>query len=592
MTYQKFLELVKKLLLLIAIFAFALPLLATQADEADEETYQTAEQSSLLFYQLFPLDARYATEQDWQDFYFLSKEQIQKLTSANIQKKADLQKIRINPAIKEKLLPYLTFTSGSIYFLSRLIDQQKYHHITSYLHHSEKLFATYKNSRLGVLIQKDAGETDHNDYQNWFFQQKNLPYFSNIIAGSYQMRLGQGIVFGNRLSTTISALSTQSPIATANKISPYTSFTEQWFLHGGTFTTDIHCWHLTPYYSQTKLDINLKDGAISSFDESGLHLEDSPTTTLKTTGLYSQWAIPSLQVGYNRCQFEFDKPFLDELKSQSYQVHSLDFRYQLGQTDYFGEFAQADEKNAKVVGLKTDHHNLCQTLIWRDFEKSFPTYLGKPITQTSSFDNQQGVYYGSLWKPQKKIKINFYLDLWKTPQTSSEADMPLSGQEILLRSQYSGKKHHLSLQYKAQKKEQLLSSDQIGDQETKDYKLEYHLSLGKFFKIKSRYNYRTFHEQEHKYGHLSFAELGFRHRLFSLISRAAYYKAKTPVYMYQQGVDGTMLTSAFSGEDLFYYFLANCQIIPHTKLQLKYSNYHQKKESQEITAQILLSKQF
>ena len=148
------------------------------------------------------------------------------------------------------------------------------------------------------------------------------------------------------------------------------------------------------------------------------------------------------------------------------------------------------------------------------------------------------------------------------------------------------------MQYKEQKKEQLLSSDQIGDQKTYDYKVDYHLNLGKFFKIKTRYNYRTYAEEQHKFGHLTYAELGFRHRLFSLIARTAYYKAKTPVYMYQQGVDGTMLTSAFSGEDVFYYFLANCQIVPNTKLQLKYSNYHQKIESQDITAQILLSKQF
>ncbi len=575
----------------ILIFALCF-LQILSAEEMEEETYETDEHTSLLFYEILPLDARYATEKDWKNFYFLDEEQIKKLYSTSIKKKSDLQKIGLDSLTSERLLSYLTFQSGSIYLLSRLVDQQKYHNKHKHLHHSQKLFCNYKNSRLGFLMQKDAGESDQMDYKNWFFQQTNLSYLSNLILGSYKMRLGQGIIFGNRLSQTISSLSTRSPIATASHISPYASFTEQWYLHGGTLTAQLGSLQISPYYSQSELDVNLKSDSISSIDESGIHLESSPTTNLQAQGVYSAWLSDNLQLGYNRAEFKFDRPFLDASQSQSYQVHSFDFRYQPGYASFFGEIAQADQKTGQVYGLKIKHDDLHQTLIYRNFAKNLPTYLGKPITQTNSFDNQKGLYYGALWLPLQNFKFNFYLDIWQTPQTSSEAEMPLSGQEMLFWGRYSTAKQHFSLQYKIQKKEQLLSSDEIGDQKVCDYKVDYHLNLGKFFRIKTRYNYRTYEESQHKSGYLTYAELGFRHTIFSVITRAAYYKANTPVYMYQQGVDGTMLTSAFSGEDLFYYFLANSKILPNTKLQLKYSNYHQKRDRQEVTAQILLSKKF
>ena len=101
------------------------------------------------------------------------------------------------------------------------------------------------------------------------------------------MRLGQGIVFGDRYANTISALSTQSPIVSSDKIAPYTSFTEQWYLHGLTFTGKIANFRFSPYYSKSKLDINLKNDSISSFDESGYHDKSSPTTNLEILGLYS-----------------------------------------------------------------------------------------------------------------------------------------------------------------------------------------------------------------------------------------------------------------------------------------------------------------
>ncbi len=576
--------------LLILLLIFAQILVAEE--ESEEETYETSEYSSLLFYELFPLDARYASKKDWQNFYFLDDEQIGKLSAVKIEDKADLKKAGLAPNVVAELLPYLSFNSGSIYFLARLIDQQKYHDIPNHLHHSEKIFGSYKNSRFGFLLQKDAGETSHLDYRNWFFQQKNLPYISNIVLGSYKIRLGQGVVFGERFATTISALSTKSPIVSASKISPYTSFSEQWYMHGASVTAGVKSLHLTPYYSKTDLDVNLQNDSISSFDESGLHLHPSPTASLKTVGLYTQWISDAFDLGYNRAEVKFGKPFLDRQKSQSYQINSVDFRFRLENTDYFGEIAEADEKLGKVLGVRTIYENLHQTLIYREFEKNLPTYMGKPITQSNSYDNQKGLYYGALWKPLPRLKFNFYLDVWKTPETSAQAQMPLSGQELLVRGHYSAPRQLVSLQYKNQKKEQLFSDDEIGDQKICDYKADYHLMLGRFFKIKTRYNYRTCQEIQHKFGYLTYSELGFRQSVFALIARAVYYNAGTPVYMYQQGVDGTMLTSAFTGEDLFYYFLTNCKLHKCVNLQLKYSNYYKKTDAQEVVAQLLVNRTF
>ncbi len=560
--------------------------------EQNSEDYETPEYNSLLYYEVFPLDIRSATVDDWENFYFLSAEQIKKLSSSTLSEKSDLYKIGLDSATVEELLPYITTDLGSIYLLTRAVNQENKHDYSSYVATSEKLFFSFKNSRFGFLAQKDAGETNCLDYKNWFFQQKELPYISNVIFGSYKMRLGQGIVFGDRYANTISALSTQSPIVSSDKIAPYTSFTEQWYLHGLTFTGKIANFSFSPYYSKSKLDINLKNDSISSFDESGYHDKSSPTTNFEILGLYSQWTTDYLGIGYNTADFSFGKPFYDNEKAQKYQAHALDFRYKLGNSIYFSEYAEIDDKTAKLFGLKTTHDNLTQTLIYRNYQKGLPTYLGRPVSQTTSFDNQKGIYYGCLWEPIAKFKLNFYLDLWETPETSNEAEMPLSGQEYLIWARYQSKRNYFSIEYKNQEKGQLLSTDKIGDQKISNYKIDFHHELNKYWKFKIRYNYRIFQETESQSGYLTYGEIIFRLKKLSLHHRICYYNSNTLVYMYQQGVDGTMLTSSYKGEDIYYYFLASSKILPLTKLQVKYSNYRTKTKSKEFTFQLQLSKNF
>ncbi len=582
----------KKLSYKCILTIFTLAIFVSLNAEENSETYETPEYNSLLYYEVFPLDIRSATSEDWQNFYFLTENQIKKLSSSTLNKKSDLYKIGLDSATVEELLPYITTDLGSIYLLTRTVDQENKHEYSSYIATSEKLFVSFKNSRLGLLAQKDAGETNSLDYKNWFFQQKRLSHIFNIILGSYKMRLGQGIVFGDRYANTISALSTQSPIVSTGRIAPYTSFTEQWYLHGATFTGEIGNFRFSPYYSKSELDINLKNDSISSFDESGYHATASPTTDLKITGIYSQWTNDYLEIGYNIADFSFGKPFLDKDKSQEYQAHSVDFRYKLENSVYFSEYAKIDEKSAKVFGMKTTHENLTQTLIYRDYEKELPTYLGRPVSQTTNFANQRGIYYGCLWEPIAHFKINFYLDLWKTPKTSNEAEMPLSGQELLIWARYQSKKRYFSLKYSIQEKEQLLSTDKIGDQRISDYKIDFHREINRFWKFKSRYNYRIFQEDEIQSGYLTYAEIIFRLKKLSLHNRICYYNSNTLVYMYQQGVDGTMLTSSYKGDDVYYYFLISSKILSFTKFQVKYSDYLTKTDSKELTIQLLLSKNF
>ena len=88
-------------------------------------------------------------------------------------------------------------------------------------------------------------------------------------------------------------------------------------------------------------------------------------------------------------------------------------------------------------------------------------------------------------------------------------------------ARYQSKRNYFSIEYKNQEKEQLLSTDKIGDQKISNYKIDFHHELNKYWKFKTRYNYRIFQETEPQSGYLTYGEIIFRLKIYPYTTASA-----------------------------------------------------------------------
>lgn len=132
-----------------------------------------------------------------------------------------------------------------------------------------RLYARYRYNygnkiSYGVTAEKDPGEpflTGSNERQGFDFYSahfflRNVGVFKHIAAGDYEVRLGQGLVMATGLTQRKSAfvmnVSRQGPA-----LRPYSSVNEALFLRGAATTIAIKKWELTLFGSLRRLDGNV-----------------------------------------------------------------------------------------------------------------------------------------------------------------------------------------------------------------------------------------------------------------------------------------------------------------------------------------------
>jgi len=573
---------------LFILFTFYLNALEPLADISESR-----QQENLLYYALFPLYLPHAPKEKLQDFYFLDEKDITILSNRKITSWKKLKNSSLSKGKVELLTPYITFKKNTISLHLRAVDLESKHKNKSYIELSEKLLFSSENFSTGFLAQKDAQETHLLDYYSWFFQYKGKKKVTNLIFGNYKLSFGQGILFGSKFSNAYSTLTTTAPLIKNFAIKPYTSFYENWSLRGLVTTIKIKSLSFTPYYSQNSLDASIKNDSVSSFYETGLHPDESKKDKVvgKISGIYLSKESNSLHLGINTSLFDFDKPFLTNTSPQSFSAVSFDFNYAKNNFFAFGEYAKIHKQSGKIIGVRFLHHSLDQIVLFRDYQKLLPTFYGGAMSQSSSFDNEQGIYYGVKYSLFDKMKVAFYTDLWKIPQTSHNEKVPISGREKYLVLEIPLGQNSFHFHYKIEEKEKIIENI-IDEQKIRDYKFDYKLKFYQSLKLQIRYHYREKISNQKETGFLTFAMLQYKNKWISWTNKATHYKAKTLIYMYQHNVDGIMQTTSFSGEDLFYYSVLRLKIFKTLSLQGKYASYWDKPKSNSLYLQFILKKDF
>lgn len=354
---------------------------------------------------------------------------------------------------------------------------------------------------LGLTLDKDSGEQFTWDpktnrygfnFLSFHYTLYNKGNLKKLALGDYQLQFGQGLVFGSGFSVGKGAETITTVKRSSTGLRPYTSVLEAGFFRGIAGTYGLGKFEWTVMISGTSRDANLQilqdslsnsSSYLSSLVLSGLHRTSSEIQKKAQAGeqnagininyhsqnkafrlgsnllytRYSQQLIPLRRI-YN--QFEF--------RGKSNGIHSLYFTYNYRNHYLFGETALSKSGGwGHVAGIMSSLNKTVDfSMVWRKFDRNFHSFYGNAFSEGSRPINEEGVYLGLHFKPNRKISWSAYYDYFKFPWMRFRMYAPSTGHEWLNRITYQPSKQvQVFFQFREEvKSRNLFSENQFSNQ--------------------------------------------------------------------------------------------------------------------------------
>ncbi len=464
----------------------------------------------------------------------------------------------------------------------RVLENQKgYNNIGSgYLGSKERLFLRYRynyqdNLQISLNVEKDAGEpilgTKFNkgpDYVSGSILATNYNKFKKLLVGDYALQFGQGLSLWSGLSygkgADIFSIARQDV-----GLKPYTSINEFSFLRG--FATEIKFGKVSfiPFISYKKLDASsstdliTNEELIGTLQENGLHrssseIENKNILSQTLYGTNIQFNSNTFSVGLNAYHTEYNKAF--SLKDKPYNQFDfsgnklsnlgLYYSYNFRNIYFFGEIAHSlNTGSAFLNGIISSITPIVSiVLLHRNYQKNYHSFFNQGISENTKAINEKGFYGGIQIKPDKKLDLNFYADVFNFPWLKFNADAPSNGYEIFSQLNYTpNKSTKLIIRYKEEEKQQnVLENVNINSLENvkkRSIRTEIQYQISKDLNFRNRVEILQFKEDSklHQYGFLVYQDINYQpldskisgNLRFALFETAGF---DTRIYAYENDV--------------------------------------------------------
>lgn len=500
----------------------------------------------LDWYKKHPLNINEANAESLQELGFLSALQIEQLIQYRLQvgKLIAIYELQAVPSFDVKtiknLLPFITIDSKldenqvSLKEIFQNSENELFIRTNTFLEKSEGLkngkylgnglehYIRYRKMfgnrfSIGLTLEKDAGEpyyykgkTYGADFIGAHFRYATSRFM--IIVGDYAASFGQGLILMQDFAPG------KSPFITDLKriprpLKPYTSVGEANFFRGLAL-------HLTPnkhteatfFASFRNKDANLTQDTVNFFNEftsfqtSGLHrstneLEDKSSIQNLTFGSSLKYKQKHWNIGLNALFNHFNSALnvREELYNRFYfngkQLLNVSTNYSFVKKNinFFGETALSDNLalgtiNGVLVGLDK---TLQFSALYRNFARDFHTLYANPVAESTGARNEQGMYFGFVFNPSFKWRLETFFDLWKNPWLKFQVDAPATGSEYYGRLTYTIKrKLEFYIQYRRKFKAQNVGNElnlaQLGATRREQFRLNLQYQINKDIEWQSR----------------------------------------------------------------------------------------------------------
>lgn len=459
-----------------------------------------------------------------------------------------------------------------------------------------------KQYQFGFLTEKDAGETDINDFQSYHFSVQDIGILNNLILGDYLVEFGQGLVTWNPYSVTkgtdISYL-----FRNRKRISkPYTSSSESKYLHGVLASFKLSDLFLTGFYSNAKIDAALDtiSNSITSLPIDGLHraeseLQKSDKVKEKLWGARIDYSLSNqFQIGLLFLNSDFSNSFqpdgIFEKKGRNFNYYTTYYNLIINKINIFGEIAYNGTSVASLNSLQIFlGNNLRFVTSIRNYPRNYISLHGNAFGERSGATNNEfGIFTGLKWRTSIGI-INFYYDQFKFPFATYSNPIPSTGDEFLIN--YSFKpfpKFETTLRYKYEKKEintAIENHNQLVKRIKQQPKFELIFYPTKQLRLKGRFEYNSYRIPDLKLkeeGYLFFQDIRFSPLYdFNIYARIVFFSTdsfNSAIYQFENDLNGVMTNRPLYGEGIRWYIITKYKPFANIVFSLKYSETYKPDE--------------
>nr|MBC7612092.1 hypothetical protein [Pseudopedobacter sp.] len=485
-----------------------------------------------------------------------------------------------------------------------------------YLGSPERVYTRYRfsfsnNIQFSLNLEKDAGEKFWNntnnlkgpDFVSASLYIKDLSKIKKLVIGDYALQFGQGLTLWSGLSFGKGA-----DIFTVAKqdlgLRPYTSVNEYSFFRGISTQINFGRFDFTPFISFNKLDAGISLNPItnaqdiSSLQQSGLHrteneLKNKNRINQQVFGGNLQYSVRKLSIGLTGYHSKYSENFAPgtSLYNQfNFSGNQLDnvginYSYTYQNIYFFGEFAHSLGSGiAYINGLISSlSPAVSMVLFHRNYQKNYYSFYNQGIGESSTAVNEKGFYGGLQIKPDSKLELNFYADLFKFPWLKFRVDAPSTGFDLFSQLNFTpNKTTRFSLRYQFQNKQQNSPNssfvNSLGFVKKSNYRVEYQYQINKTFSLRNRIEMVQYHEENSpfRYGYLAYQDINYN-PLSSKISgnmRFALFDTDgfdTRIYAYENDVLYGFSIPAFQNQGIRYYANARYNLKRGIDFWVRYS---------------------
>ena len=460
--------------------------------------------------------------------------------------------------------------------------------------------ASLNNFELGLLTDKDPGESSINDFSSYFLAIKKTGFINNIILGDYLIKWGQGLALWSPYGFSKGADAVFTVKKNSKIVSRYASASEINFLRGSALNLGWENFSFTAFYSRNKIDANVDSVSkgILSTPIDGLHRTENELTKKGSTsetvyGSAIDYQSNYINTGILFYSSSFGNSYIPgsiyDIKGKNFNYTSFFYDLLLNNINLFGEMVYDGLSVASINGIEI---RACKELIFltalRNYPRNFNNIHGFSFGEKSGAGkNEFGIYYGVRWNSPAGL-FNIYFDQFKFPYASYRMPLPSTGYEFLL--DYKNKfikNFETGIRFKYENKEITFDENgliKIGSRIKRTSRIEFNYKLSKQIRMRGRFEYNNINlKNSTEEGFITFQDIHFYlSSAINLYTRIAFFKTdsfNSAVYEYENDLPGTLISSALFGEGVRWYFVLKIKPYKLVTISCKYSETFKPKEN-------------
>lgn len=460
-----------------------------------------------------------------------------------------------------------------------------------------------KHYQVGVLIEKDAGESSYTDFASFHLQIKDFGLLKNLVAGDYVLEFGQGLALWSPFGFSKGADAVYPVKKKARYLRPYTSAAEYRFYRGAATTINFNDFNFTAFYSNSTFDASIDSitGEITSVGQTGFHRFESELNKKNSAkqklfgGVIDYKYKGQFNIGLIYYNASFDKSFesnsIYDLNSNNFNYASAYYEVNFSNLNIFGEASFDGKSVASINGIQLSaNRNFIFTTALRNYPRNYNNLYGFGFSERSGrIKNEVGIYSGFKWKIPFGV-LNLYYDIFKFPYRTSENSLSSEGDELLLDfATLPLPKFEVRLRYKYENKEvtELVNiNEQIVRRLKQIARTEFIYSLSKDLRLKTRIEYNHFFIKDagvKESGFLLFQDIRFiAAKKINLYGRIIFFQTdsfSSAVYEFENDLLGVMPNLAMYGKGIRWYAIIKYKPLQFLSISAKYSETYKPDET-------------